>query len=131
MQLKQLILAEDTFHPVHLKFVGHEKQLVKPPGDHKGYRIGFKCPLVKEEDARRLCNILHGLPKTMGDVRFDSVGKLAELITIWMKEGCAEDQKLIPMTRQKAPVVIAGDALAVVCCILRRDVCTFNSASKT
>ncbi|KAK5977858.1 Zinc knuckle, partial [Trichostrongylus colubriformis] len=111
--LKQLILAEDTSHPLHLKFVCHEKQLVKPPGDYKGYRIGFKCPLVKEEDARRLCSVLHGLPETMGDVRFDSVGKLAELITIWMKEDWSEDQKLIAMARQKAPVVITGDALAV------------------
>ncbi|KAK5970308.1 hypothetical protein GCK32_002155 [Trichostrongylus colubriformis] len=114
--LKQLILAEDTSHPLHLKFVCHKKQLVKPPEDYKGYRIGFKCSLVKEEDARRLCSVLHGLSETMGDVRFDSVGKLAELITIWMEE----DQKLIAMARQKAPVVITGDALAVALLYFRR-----------
>ncbi|XGW04518.1 hypothetical protein V3C99_015585 [Haemonchus contortus] len=42
---KQLILSEDTSHPLHLKFVCDKNQLVKSPGNYNGYLIGFKCQL--------------------------------------------------------------------------------------
>ncbi|KAK6018296.1 zinc knuckle, partial [Ostertagia ostertagi] len=118
--LKQLVLTEDTSHPLHLKFVCHEKQLVKPPGDYKGYRIGFKCPLLKEENARKLSNVVQGLPQTMEDISFDSAGRLAQLITIWVKEDWSDDHKLMIMAKQKAAVRISGEALALALLYLKK-----------
>uniref|UniRef100_A0A7I4YT76 RNA-directed DNA polymerase n=1 Tax=Haemonchus contortus TaxID=6289 RepID=A0A7I4YT76_HAECO len=96
---KQLILSEDTSHPLHLKFVCDENQLVKPPGNYNGYLIGFKCPLAKEENARKLSSVLLNISVTMKDVTFDSIGRLAQLVTIWMKDDWSEDFKLLMMAK--------------------------------
>uniref|UniRef100_A0A7I5ED90 C2 domain-containing protein n=1 Tax=Haemonchus contortus TaxID=6289 RepID=A0A7I5ED90_HAECO len=117
---KQLILSEDTSHPLHLKFVCDENQLVKPPGNYNGYLIGFKCPLAKEENARKLSSVLLNISVTMKDVTFDSIGRLAQLVTIWMKDDWSEDFKLLMMAKPNTRMEISGEALGLALLYFRK-----------
>ncbi|KAK6026293.1 hypothetical protein OSTOST_07765 [Ostertagia ostertagi] len=69
---KQLIMTDDTSHPLHVLFSCNEKARAKPPGDFNGYRLEVPCPLMTD-GATRLDRVLKGLPPNMQGIRFENV----------------------------------------------------------
>ncbi|XGW22596.1 hypothetical protein V3C99_005091 [Haemonchus contortus] len=108
---KQLILTDDVTHPLHVKFLCHEKAYAKPPGDFNGFRLSVPCPLMTDAQATRLDNVLKGLPVHMQGIRFDNVYRLAQLVEVWLQDNLTEREKLVEMVKKANE--ISAEALAV------------------
>ncbi|XGW04517.1 hypothetical protein V3C99_015584 [Haemonchus contortus] len=55
----------------------------------------------------------------MKDVTFDTIGRLAQLVTMWMEDDWSEDFKLLMMARPNTRKEISGEALGLALLFFR------------
>ncbi|VDO96209.1 unnamed protein product [Heligmosomoides polygyrus] len=121
---KQLMMTEDTTHPLHVLFQCHEKALAKPPGDFNGYRLNVPCPFMSDGDGNKLDRVLKGLPTNMAAIKFDNVYRLAQLVQVWLRDDLSEREKLMEMAKKQQD--ISAEALAVALLYYRENCLHFQ-----